>query len=80
MGSEMCIRDRSCTLWPNLATADVFYAGLTDADGRASLPVALPGGVQGIVFTSQWAVAGAGASSPLFGVDVSNGVRTTIEL
>jgi hypothetical protein len=70
----------SCTLWPNLATADVFYAGLTDGYGRASLPVSLPGGSQGIAFTSQWAVAGAGASCPLFGVDVSNGVRTTIEL
>lgn len=69
----------TCTLWPSLATADVFYAGLTDAHGRASLPVALPPGTGGVVFTSQWAVSGPGAACPFFGVDVSDGVRTTIQ-
>jgi hypothetical protein len=67
-----------CTLWPSLATADVFYAGLTDDHGRVSYPVALPAGAVGISFTTQWGVANDG-SCPLFGVDVSNGVRTTIQ-
>ena len=69
----------SCTLWPSLATANVIAVGATDALGRASLPVALPPGAGGVTFTSQWAVIAPGAACALFGVDVSNGLRTTIQ-
>jgi len=70
----------ACTLWPSLATADVFFAGLADQHGRASLPVALPPGTSGVTFISQWGLIAPGGACPFFGVDVSNGVRTTVQL
>jgi len=66
-----------CTLWPSLATAQVFYAGLTDNQGRLSFPVAMPNGTSGIAFTTQWGVAAGGACA-LFDIDVSDAVRTTV--
>jgi hypothetical protein len=66
-----------CTLWPSLATAKVYYAGLTDAYGRLSFPVAIPPGTGGVQFVTQWGVT-SGSACPLFGIDVSNGMLTTV--
>ena len=68
-----------CTLWPSLANPQVFFPGLTDPNGNTAMTIPLPAGVSGISFTTQWAVL-SGTSCDLFGVDLSNGVETTVQL
>ncbi|MEM7307973.1 MAG: hypothetical protein AAF682_14945 [Planctomycetota bacterium] len=66
-----------CTIWPSLAAPQVIFAGITGAAGNLGFPVPLATGLLGLELTSQWGVQ-SGASCDLFGVDLSDGVATTV--
>ncbi len=67
-----------CTLWVNPGGALVYFAGVTDTQGRLSFSAGIPPGTEGVPFVSQWALT-SGTACAQFGVDLSNGLQTTIE-